>query len=146
MLTRIGGGSILGIDLIDAVRIEDPRFHYLQLDITDENAEQLIYGASDKPQFDIIASDAAPGTTGNKFMDAQRSLQLVRRVFEIADTMLKSRGSAVAKLFQGEDVHEYVQSLKTDYERVALFKPKSSRSESRELFIVAMKRRKSGDS
>ena len=138
MLKKIGRGSILGIDINNSIRIEDTRFTFMPGNIFDiESARIQKYIQA----FDLITSDAAPNTTGDSFIDSQKSLNIVKRVFQIARDTLKPGGSVVAKVFQGEDLKAFVGGLKEDFSRVILFKPKSSRKESREIFLIAITRR-----
>ncbi len=138
MLKKIGRGSILGIDINNSIRIEDTRFTFMPGNIFDiESARIQKYIQA----FDLITSDAAPNTTGDSFTDSQKSLDIVKRVFQIARDTLKPGGSVVAKVFQGRDLKVFVDGLKEDFSRVILFKPKSSRKESREIFLIAITRR-----
>ena len=138
MLKKIGRGSILGIDINNSIRIEDTRFTFMPGNIFDiESARIQKYIQA----FDLITSDAAPNTTGDSFIDSQKSLDIVKRVFQIARDTLKPGGSVVAKVFQGRDLKAFVDGLKEDFSRVILFKPKSSRKESREIFLIAITRR-----
>ena len=138
MLKKIGRGSILGIDINNSIRIEDTRFTFMPGNIFDiESARIQKYIQA----FDLITSDAAPNTTGDSFIDSQKSLNIVKRVFQIARDTLKPGGSVVAKVFQGRDLKAFVDGLKEDFSRVTLFKPKSSRKESREIFLIAITRR-----
>lgn len=167
MLKRVGNGRVIGIDIDSKVNIQDHRFHFINDDILrlnnsvlagelkgeiqskerskEQTQEPSIKVSEEKPLiqpiFDLIVSDAAPKTTGDKFFDSQQSLIIVKRVFEIATDLLKPGASVVAKVFQGEDVSEFIRGLKSHFREVHLFKPKSSRSESKELFIIALKRR-----
>jgi 23S rRNA (uridine2552-2'-O)-methyltransferase len=138
VLQQIGKGEVTGIDLVDGVAIRDERFTYVRADLLSSEAE----AALKLFRFDLVVSDAAPKTTGNGFSDAQDSLRLVERVFILAGVLLKTGGSVVAKAFQGEDLKGFVDALRKDYARVSLFKPKSSRKESREVYIIAQERRK----
>jgi 23S rRNA (uridine2552-2'-O)-methyltransferase len=143
-LEHVKNGHITGIDLAHSVDIRDSRFTFIQADILDKNVLAHI-GCKTEDRgtfcsFDLIVSDAAPKTTGNKFTDSQNSLQLVRAVFEIAKSLLRDGGSVVSKVFQGEDVKGFIDSIRQDFGRVDLFKPKSSRVESRELYIIARNR------
>ncbi len=139
MLKKVGNGSIVGIDIKNSVRIHDNRFTFIQGDILKLDPEFL---KKQFKTFDIITSDAAPKTTGNKFSDAVQSLDIVSRVFSIAEMILTPGGGAVAKVFQGEDLKAFLEEVKKSFEKVSLFKPKSSRKESREIFIIAHNRRK----
>lgn len=142
MLEKIGKGSVLGIDIANSVQLSDPRFHFLKRDIFD-----LRKGDIEKYRngFDLITSDAAPSTTGNKFVDSQASLAIVKRVFQLADDILKPHGSIIAKVFQGEDLNAFINSEKKYFLKILFYKPKSSRKESRELFIIAYDRRVRSD-
>jgi 23S rRNA (uridine2552-2'-O)-methyltransferase len=138
ILQRIGNGYVVGVDLAERVKVQDRRFSYVVADILDSDTEKVLnQGAG----FDIITSDAAPKTTGNGFTDAQASLRIVERVFGIAGQSLKMGGTVIAKVLQGEDLKNLVDGLRYNYSAVSLFKPRSSRSESRELFIIAQGRR-----
>lgn len=90
------------------------------------------------PCFQVIVSDLAPRTSGNKWVDQQLSLNLVRRVVELADKLLEVGGNLYIKVFEGEDFKEFVDSVRKKFKTVKIVKPKSSRSESREVFILGM--------
>jgi 23S rRNA (uridine2552-2'-O)-methyltransferase len=143
-LEHVKNGYITGIDLAHSVDIQDSRFTYIQADILDKNVLSHIgCEAEDRGTscpFDLILSDAAPKTTGNKFSDSQNSLRLVQAVFEISQALLHNGGSVASKVFQGEDLKDFVDSIRKYFGRVDLFKPKSSRAESRELYIIARNR------
>jgi 23S rRNA (uridine2552-2'-O)-methyltransferase len=136
ILKKIGPGKVVGIDIKKRVSVSDPRFTYLEKNLFDLGSE--FYQKYTK-SFDVITSDAAPKTTGQKFVDHQNSLSIMRRVFEISHYVLKGGGTVVAKVFQGEDLKEFVESMKGRFDRIDLCKPKSSRKESSELFIVAQR-------
>jgi len=138
LLERIGPGTVFGIDIVDTPKISDDRFTYIKKDINSIDGDDLKSNVGD---VDLVVSDACPNTSGNKFMDAQKSMEIVRKVFCISDTVLKHGGSVVAKVLMGEDVGEFVREVKQEFDSVRLAKPKSSRKESRETFIVALFRR-----
>lgn len=138
LLEKIGSGMIVGIDIVRVNNIDDNRFTFIQDDIMKIDLEEL---KEKTGNIDLIVSDACPSTTGNKFMDASRSISIVKRVFEISASLLKKEGSVVAKILMGEDVGEYVKELQKMFNRVTLTKPKSSRKESREMFIIAISKR-----
>lgn len=138
LLERVGPGTVFGIDMVDAPKISDSRFTYIKKDINSIDTDALM---SNIGTVDLVVSDACPNTSGNKFMDAQKSMEIVRKVFGISDTVLKHGGSIIAKVLMGEDVGEFVREMKQKFDSVRLAKPKSSRKESRETFIVALFRR-----
>jgi 23S rRNA (uridine2552-2'-O)-methyltransferase len=141
LLERIGPGRVFGIDSAGAPKISDSRFTFIKTDIRSMDPGDL---KSRVGTVDLLVSDACPNTSGNKFMDGQRSIEIVRLVFYLSEALLASGGSVVAKVLMGEDVGEFVQNLGQDFEKVILCKPKASRKESRETFIVALHRRAGG--
>ncbi|MBA7638958.1 Ribosomal RNA large subunit methyltransferase E [subsurface metagenome] len=137
LLKKIGNGKIVGIDIKKNVQISDKRFTFIHGNIFHIDEKFL---NSNRNTFNLITSDAAPNTTGNKFVDSQNSLAIVKKVFRIAQSVLKINGSIIAKVFQGEDLKAFIDGVRIDFLKIVLFKPKSSRKESNELFIIAIKR------
>jgi len=91
------------------------------------------------PFFDIVLSDLAPATTGIRNADQAKSLELAIRAFEIADQALAPGGHFVCKIFQGPDVKiNLLDKIRRSFEWVKTVKPKSTRKESFELYIVAL--------
>jgi len=142
LLKKIGNGKIVGIDIKKNVQISDKRFTFIHGNIFHIDEKFL---NSNQNTFDLITSDAAPNTTGNKFVDSQNSLAIVKKVFQIAQSVLKINGSIIAKVFQGEDLKAFIDGVRKDFLKIVLFKPKSSRKESYELFIIAIKRNENID-
>ena len=138
LLEKIGSGMVVGIDVVRVRNIDDIRFTFILNDIMKIDLEELKVKTG---QVDLIVSDACHSTTGNKFMDASRSITIVKRVFEISSALLKQEGSVIAKILMGEDVGDYIKSLKNGFNRITLCKPKSSRKESREMFVIAISRK-----
>ncbi|MGI6466907.1 MAG: RlmE family RNA methyltransferase [Sphaerochaetaceae bacterium] len=88
--------------------------------------------------FDAIISDAAPNTTGNKMVDTLRSEALVEQVIEFSKENLKEGGNLVVKLFQGSGEKELLEKLRALFEKAKGFKPKASRSDSYEIFLIGL--------
>ena len=89
-------------------------------------------------KYDVVLSDMAPATTGNKTVDAARSFELCREALSIARDILVSGGNFVCKIFQGEDFKLFSESVKKEFGNHRIFKPKSSRSHSREIYIIGI--------
>jgi len=87
-------------------------------------------------RYNVLISDMAPKTTGNKLADHQRSLDLSRRALEIAALLLETGGNFYCKVFDGEDLKEFFESVRSRFNYAKIFKPKSSRKESREVFVL----------
>lgn len=90
---------------------------------------------------DVIISDMAPKTSGIKFRDQALSLELAEQAFFFAEQYLRPGGDLVVKVFWGPDVPDFLQVLKRHFFRVKTFKPKSSRAESKESFLVAREKK-----
>ncbi|MEW6218773.1 MAG: RlmE family RNA methyltransferase [Thermodesulfobacteriota bacterium] len=88
------------------------------------------------PQFDVILSDLGPRTTGRKDVDHFQSVRLASRALEVAAALLRPGGSLYCKVFQGEDLDSFVAAVRTRFTQVRIVKPKASRSESREVFVL----------
>ncbi len=128
-------GEILAIDLLE-IDIDLPRqVTCLQSDIL-EPSEKLINILEQRQPFDLILSDIAPQTTGIKVRDQTKSLELAEAVLDYAKKYLISKGNFVVKIFTGPDVEEFKNELKINFKRLKIFKPKSSRSESKESFLL----------
>jgi 23S rRNA (uridine2552-2'-O)-methyltransferase len=88
--------------------------------------------------FNVVLSDMAPATTGNKTVDATRSINLCESALYIAKTVLVPGGAFVCKVFQGSDFNSFSEEILTSFEARKIFKPLSSRKESKEIFIIGL--------
>ena len=84
---------------------------------------------------DVVFSDMAADTTGNKNLDCIRTNLLCSEVIEFSSKILKKHGTLVSKLFMGEDFLEVKRLAETKFKKVQFFKPESSRNESKETYI-----------
>ena len=90
-----------------------------------------------KNKFDLVLSDVAPNTTGHQSTDHLKISQIIYEIIERLETVLKKRGSFIFKIWKGEEEKEIIKKLKNIFDKVEYFKPKSSRQESSEIFIVS---------
>ncbi|MDH3346806.1 MAG: RlmE family RNA methyltransferase [Desulfobulbaceae bacterium] len=130
-------GTVVGVDLqkTDQTAQKDhAEINWLCYDVYSE--ELINHLKKTWPGFHVVLSDMAPRTTGNQYADHQHSLQLVRRVLEIAGMFLHPNGTVYCKVFQGEDFPAFVQEAKKLFQTVKVVKPDSSRRESREVFLL----------
>lgn len=88
--------------------------------------------------FDLVMSDMAPATTGNRTTDQARSHNLAERAFDLASRHLRPGGHFVVKIFMGPDVRSLTDSLRNCFGKVKSIKPKSSRAESMEIFLAGL--------
>ncbi len=91
--------------------------------------------------FNVVLSDMAPATTGNKMTDAARSLELCQAALAAADSLLVAGGTFVCKIFQGEDFKTFSDQVKRRYQVCKIFKPQSSRKASKEVFVIGLQKR-----
>ena len=90
---------------------------------------------------DVLLSDMAPKTTGIRSVDSQRSLDINLRVLQISEEILKPNGILLVKAFQGETLNLLRKDFKKLFTEVKLCKPKSSRSESVEIFLIGLNKK-----
>ena len=103
-------------------------------DFTDENIKKKIKNFLNKKP-NVIISDMAADTTGNKSLDSIRTNQLCSEILKFSSKILKNNGVFISKLFMGEDFIEVKNLAKKLYKNVKFFKPESSRSESKETYL-----------
>ncbi|MDR3200301.1 MAG: 50S rRNA methyltransferase, partial [Spirochaetales bacterium] len=81
---------------------------------------------------------AAPATTGNRTVDTGRSLELAENILAYAESSLSPAGKLVFKVFQGSGTEELIPKLRECFTTVKTFKPKASRSESFETYLIGL--------
>ena len=129
----ITSGKILAIDITPMEKLDNVVF--LNNDFSEESVQNKILKTF-KDKIDIIVSDMAENTTGNKTVDSIRTNSLCADVINFSLKALTSKGSLVCKLFMGEDFLEVKNLAKKNFKNVDFFKPESSRSESKETYII----------
>jgi len=128
----ISTGKILSIDIKQMEPIKNVSF--LKQDIFDRDIDEKIFNFF-KKKVDVIISDMAADTTGNKSLDSIRTNQLCSEVLVLSSKILKPEGVLVSKLFMGDDFLEVKNLAKTLFKKVNFFKPISSRTESKETYL-----------
>ena len=132
-----GGGSVTGVDLNepDGKLLARKSYRFLHGDFTTEEVERRIRQAG---PFDIVVSDAAPSTTGNRTLDTARSAEIARKVISICETCLVPGGNCVLKIFQGGEERDILADMRRLFASARAFKPKASRSDSMETYFIGM--------
>ena len=125
-------GKLLSIDLKNMEKLKNVSF--LQCDFLKEDSQKLILEFFDN-SIDLVLSDMAADTTGNKSLDCIRTNKLCADVIKFSSKILKSNGILVSKLFMGEDFLEVKKLAKLKFKKVQFFKPESSRNESKETYL-----------
>ena len=129
----ITNGKILAIDITPMEKISNVQF--LNNNFSDDQIQdKILKFFNDK--IDVIVSDMAENTTGNKTVDSIRTNSLCADVINFSLKALTKKGSLICKLFMGEDFLEVKNLAKKNFTNVDFFKPESSRSESKETYII----------
>ncbi len=129
-----GVTQIVGVDLLEVDPL--PPAQILQMDFTDPAcAPELIRLLGGAP--DVVLSDMAPNTVGHRETDHLRIVGLIEAAVAFAIEVLKPGGSFVAKAFQGGETAQLIADLKRNFNEVKHIKPKASRQDSSEVFLVA---------
>jgi 23S rRNA (uridine2552-2'-O)-methyltransferase len=129
-----GARAVAGVDLLPVEPI--PPAELIQMDFTDPACgERLIALLGGAP--DVVLSDMAPNTIGHKQTDHLRIIGLIEAAADFAVQVLKPGGAFVCKAFQGGETHAVLRTLKAHFAEVRHVKPKASRAESSEVYLVA---------
>lgn len=135
---RIGpGGRVLACDLQTTETAFPPNVTFMREDVFQRSPAFEAELAQQGP-FHVVMSDMAPRTTGTRFTDQARSLELCLEALAVADLWLLPGGSFVVKIFMGPDIQELLVPMRGHFASVKSFKPKSSRAESKETFFVGL--------
>ena len=125
-------GKIVGIDIKPMEKIENTVFFKSDF-LEDSVRNRLLEFFKDK--IDVIISDMAADTTGNKDLDCIRTNNLCSEVINFSLKMLKKDGTLISKIFMGEDFLEVKDLAHKHFKKVNFYKPESSRNESRETYL-----------
>jgi 23S rRNA (uridine2552-2'-O)-methyltransferase len=136
-----GNGFLAAIDLAPLSGVyghplfEGPNFYFIQGDMTSpENRESLL----SRGPYGLVISDAAPATTGSRWVDTARSMELAETALNYAEAALKPGGNLAVKVFQGDGTAELLKRMRSLFHTAKSFKPQACRSESFETFFVGL--------
>jgi len=129
----VKSGRLVSIDIKGMEKIENTI--QIKGDFTDLDSQKKIKGLF-KSKVDVVVSDMAVNTTGIKDIDAIYTGELAMEAMNFSKEMLVKEGRFVSKIFLGSSFNEIVALGKKLFKEVKVFKPKSSRKESKESFII----------
>tara|TARA_B100000953_G_C17975366_1_gene407416 strand:- start:521 stop:1144 length:624 start_codon:yes stop_codon:yes gene_type:complete len=138
---KITNSKIVSIDLRQIEKI-DNTFH-IEGDFTNEKYQSQIRNLF-KSNVDVVLSDMAANTTGNKNLDSIYTGELCKEAMIFSEKILKQNGKFVSKVFMGSIFNEIISEAKSIFNEVKVFKPKSSKKDSREIFIICKNLKKYG--
>jgi len=130
-------GLVLACDIQDTETVFPPQVLFMRENVF-ERSPDFEAKLTELGPFDCVMSDMAPRTTGTRFTDQARSLELAVEALSVALLHLKDGGNFVVKIFMGPDIQELLAPMRRAFATVKSFKPKSSRAESKETFFVGL--------
>ena len=131
-----GEGHIVSCDLNElAKNVKGDNLTFIQGDLNEKAVREKIGSLG---PYDIVVSDAAPLTTGNRIVDTARSEQLVDMALWYAESMLKAGGNMAVKIFQNGSQQALLQKMRGMFESAKGFKPSACRSESFETYLIGI--------
>jgi len=149
-----GRGTLMAVDIQDldivpqievmglhkatgATKVDEPtraHFTFVKGSILDEPVRARL---RELGPYNLVVSDAAPATSGNRLVDQARSEELVEAVIGLALGVLAPGGALVTKIFQGGEERRLLTELRAHFAQARAFKPQACRSESFETYLVA---------
>ena len=127
------GSKIMSIDLKEVEKIKD--VYHVVGDFLDNKNQKIIADYFPK-KIDLVVSDMAVNTTGNKNLDSIQTGELSLTAMRFAVGMLRPKGIFLSKIFMGSTFNEIVENAKKNFKESKIFKPPSSRKDSKESFII----------
>ena len=127
------GSKIMSIDLKEVEKIKD--VYHVVGDFLDNKNQKMIADYFPK-KIDLVVSDMAVNTTGNKNLDSIQTGELSLTAMHFAVDMLRPKGIFLSKIFMGSTFNEIVENAKKNFKESKIFKPPSSRKDSKESFII----------
>ena len=127
------GSKIMSIDLKEVDKIQD--VYHVVGDFLDNKKQKMIADYFPK-KIDLVVSDMAVNTTGNKNLDSIQTGELSLTAMDFAVSMLRPKGIFLSKIFMGSTFNEIVENAKKNFKESKIFKPPSSRKDSKESFII----------
>ena len=130
-------GKVVGVDLLTMKVIEGVQF--IHGDFTDQEIHHSITDCFEGSRIDLVLSDMAPNITGIRITDQANAERLQNAVLAFCLKALNQGGSVLTKLFEGETVSALRKTYNQYFDQVQMIKPDASRSESREIYLLARK-------
>ena len=127
-------GKNLSIGILEMEKIENIFFY--KKDFNESDFFDFINNFFDQNKVDIVLSDMAVNTTGNKDLDAIKTNSIALDVVNLSRVILKTKSSLLVKIFSGKDENILIKNAKDSFKIIERIKPDSSRKESREMYLL----------
>ena len=112
--------------------------HYLNKSVEELTKEDFEINNQNILPFDVVLSDIAPNISGISDIDNAQMIELLQKVKNCIDDFLNVNGHALSKVFQGESFDNMMVYMKTNFQKVKIRKPNSSRSNSKETYLLGL--------
>ena len=125
-------GKVLAVDILPMLKIKNVDFiegDFLEKEIFEKINKYF------KKKIDIVISDMAANTSGNKDLDSFRTGELCLKAMDLSTKILSQQGIFLSKVFMGSIFNEINEKAKKNFKKVIKFKPQSSKKESKEIYI-----------
>ena len=129
---EITNGRILAVDIKPMEKISNIDFIKGDFNQNEIHQKIMIYYNS---KIDVVLSDAAANTTGNKTLDSYKTGELCLNAMDLSNKILSKDGIFLSKLFMGSTFKEINKKAKKYFKRTVIYKPLSSKKESKEIYI-----------
>lgn len=133
--SKISNGLLIAVDPRPITAGMETRV--IEGNVGEDTVDRQIAEALDDARLDLVLSDMAPNISGIRSVDQARTMDLADLAVQASRLWLRARGVMVIKAFQGEGLDEWVKTLREEFTKVTMTKPKASRADSREVFVVA---------
>jgi 23S rRNA (uridine2552-2'-O)-methyltransferase len=128
-------GTVIGVDISPIKPISGVTF--LQRDITSRASVDELIDIIGEKKVDVVLSDMSPDISGNYSVDQARSIFLCEQALLTTELIIKSGGTFVCKVFEGEDLKSFLQKIQKKFKIIKHFSPEASRKSSSEIYIIA---------
>lgn len=133
-------GKVIGIDLTE-IKIKLPNALFIQADFRDVQLSEVLAAEGVQRPVAVVLSDMAPKTTGIRQADQARSLELCELALDAARSHLAPGGHFVCKLFHSNEFGSLRDAIKKEFQKFEAVKPDSTRSQSKEIFLVGINKK-----
>jgi len=128
-------GQVIGLDILPIVPL--PGVIFVQSDFSTDEALAKLHIILENSPVDLVLSDMSPNITGIETIDQPRAMYLCELAVDLCKSVLRPGGVLVIKVFHGVGFDEFYKHVNSQFRHVKSRKPKASRAESREVYLVA---------
>ncbi|MCI0508325.1 MAG: 23S rRNA (uridine(2552)-2'-O)-methyltransferase RlmE [Gammaproteobacteria bacterium] len=129
------GGKVIALDVLPMESLAHVDF--IQGDFTEPSVFNKLLEVLEGQEVDLVLSDMAPNISGMKVIDQPRAMYLAELALDMAQNVLCKNGDFLVKVFQGSGFDSYFRVLQSLFNKVVTRKPKASKSNSREVYLLA---------